>query len=274
MLIKRILTAIIGVIVAGYIINYGQWLFACSVGILALLAWQEFCVMFKQANISLWSGTGSVGIALLLGCAWLGNSQEINMLVMMLTLLVLVKTVVFSPKFNIMNAAVTLFGILYIGLSFSHLLLLRFTDPSVYITSVFGSLSFGTAFLWIAFIGTWANDTFAFFVGSRFGKNKLCPQVSPGKTIEGAIGGIVGSILVVVLLGWLFKISLIHSAILGLLVGIVAPIGDLSESAVKRFTGVKDSGKLLPGHGGVLDRFDSIMFAVPTVYYYLHAFVL
>ncbi|QJW49167.1 phosphatidate cytidylyltransferase [bacterium BFN5] len=65
-----------------------------------------------------------------------------------------------------------------------------------------------------------------------------------------------------------------HSAIIGLLVGIVAPIGDLSESAVKRFTGVKDSGKLLPGHGGVLDRFDSIMFAVPTVYYYLHAFVL
>lgn len=274
MLMKRVLTAIVGALAAGYIINYGQWVYASAVAILALLAWREFCQMFSKTNITLWSGIGLVGILILLGCAWLGNSGEIIMLVFAITLLILVRTVVFPNTFNIVNASITLLGILYIGLSFSYLLLLRFSNTSYDMSSIFGNLSIGTAFLWITFLGTWANDTFAFFVGSRFGRHKLCPQVSPGKTIEGAIGGVVGSIIIVCLVGNFFNLSFLHSLMVGLLIGIVGPLGDLTESAIKRFTGVKDSGKLLPGHGGVLDRFDSIMFAVPTVYYYLHAFIL
>lgn len=274
MLMKRVVTALVGALAAGYIINYGQWVYASTVAILALLAWREFCQMFSKKKIILWNGIGSLGILILLGCAWFGNSQEIIMLVFAMTLFILVRTVVFPNSFNIVNASVTLLGILYIGLSFSYLLLLRFTDASNVISSIFGNLTIGTAFLWVTFLGTWANDTFAFFVGSHFGRHKLCPQVSPGKTIEGAIGGVIGSILIVCIAGSFFNLSFLHSLIVGLFIGIVGPLGDLTESAIKRFTGVKDSGNLLPGHGGVLDRFDSIMFAVPTVYYYLHAFIL
>ncbi|MEG6585919.1 phosphatidate cytidylyltransferase [Dendrosporobacter sp. 1207_IL3150] len=274
MLIKRILTAIIGIMATGYIISYGEWLFASSIIILALLSWHELCKMFSHAKTPLWYSMGAVSILMLLGCAWLGNSHELNMVIAILTMLVLVKIVLSTPKFNIINAALTLFSVLYIGLSFSHLLLLRFISGEPYHSAFFGELSAGTMFIWIAFIGTWASDTFAFFVGSKFGKKKLCPLISPGKTIEGAIGGIAGSIIVIVIMGIIFKLSILHSVIIGLLVGISAPLGDLAESAIKRYTGVKDSGSLLPGHGGVLDRFDSIMFAVPTVYYYVQATIL
>nr|WP_092068257.1 phosphatidate cytidylyltransferase [Dendrosporobacter quercicolus]NSL47023.1 CDP-archaeol synthase [Dendrosporobacter quercicolus DSM 1736]SDL73022.1 phosphatidate cytidylyltransferase [Dendrosporobacter quercicolus] len=272
MLIKRIVTAIIGVIAATYIINYGQWLFALAAGVIALLAWREFCKMFAAKSLILWDKLGVIGIILLLGCSWAGNSQEINMVVLLLTLLTIGKTV-FDSHYNIVHAAITLLGIVYIGLAFSHLILLRFTDHIVIASSMLGSLSAGTVFIWIAFIGTWANDTVAFFVGSNLGKHKLCPAISPGKTIEGAVGGAAGGIIVIALLGILLKFSLLHSVMIGLLIGLAAPLGDLAESAIKRFAGVKDSGNILPGHGGILDRFDSIMFVVPVVYYYMQFFI-
>ena len=137
-----------------------------------------------------------------------------------------------------------------------------------------GEISAGAAYLWLAFLGTWASDTFAYFVGTYLGKHKLCPLISPGKTIEGAIGGMIGSVIAIMLLGVLFKLPVYHCIIMGILVGIAAPLGDLVESAIKRFAGVKDSGQILPGHGGILDRFDSILFTVPAIYYYMHIFVL
>lgn len=156
----------------------------------------------------------------------------------------------------------------YVGIGFSHLVSLRFLQAEQWIHTPWARLQVGEAYLWLAFLGTWASDTFAYFVGSLLGKHKLCPSVSPGKTIEGALGGLSGSILFVALLGMLFQVPLIHGIVLGLLVGLAAPLGDLAESGLKRFCGVKDSGQLLPGHGGILDRFDSILFAVPAVYYY------
>lgn len=273
MLIKRIVTAIVGSIAAGYIIHYGQWLFVLAVGVLALLAWREFCKMFEARQMVLWYKLGIFGIIMLLGCSWMGNPQETNAVVLLLILLAAAKTVA-EPQYTTVHAAITSFGLLYIGLAFSHLILLRFTDDLIVVNSALGNLSAGTAFVWIAFIGTWANDTVAFFVGSNFGKHKLCPAVSPGKTIEGAAGGVAGSVLVVAALGSLFGFSMLHGIMIGLLIGVTAPLGDLAESAIKRFAGSKDSGSILPGHGGVLDRFDSIMFVVPVVYYYMQLFVL
>lgn len=274
MLGKRILTAVIGMPIAVYVINYGKGLFATAVFILMLLAWREFQHILKNKNITICYSLGIVINILMLGCAWLGNSQELLMLLFLSTLLVLCWTVIASKKFNVVDAAFTSLGISYIGMSFAHLLLLRYTDGSVYLMTSWGQISAGAAYLWLAFVGTWASDTFAYFVGTYLGKHKLCPAISPGKTIEGAVGGMVGSILVIILLGKLFNLPVHHSAIMGILVGIVAPIGDLVESAIKRFAGVKDSGNILPGHGGILDRFDSILFAVPAIYYYMHIFVL
>lgn len=274
MLLKRVITALIGIPIAIYTINFGSWLFAAVVSALALLAWHEFCIMLNKQKISPMHIYGMIGILLLLGCAWLGNSYETIMIIFIFTIITLMKVVLNCVKFSIADAAFSLFGFIYIGLSFAHLIMLRFLEFPLDYSGILGALTAGTAFVWIAFIGTWASDTFAFFVGSKWGKHKLCPALSPGKTREGALGGVAGSIFVVLLLGQLLNLQVMHSLTLGLLIGIVAPVGDLAESALKRFAGVKDSGKLLPGHGGVLDRFDSIMLSVPVVYYYVSLILL
>lgn len=274
MLGTRILTAVVGIPIAMYVINYGKWLFTAAILILTLIAWHEFSTMLQNKDIKVFYSLGFLANILILGCAWLGNSQEMIMVLFFSTILFLLKIVASSNYFTVVDAAFSLFGIVYIGISFAHLLLLRFTDNSLYIHTSWGTLSAGAAYLWLAFIGTWANDTFAYFIGSHFGKNKLCPLISPGKTIEGALGGLLGSVVAILLLGSIFKLPLGHCLIMGILVGSVAPVGDLAESAMKRFAGVKDSGKILPGHGGILDRFDSILFTVPVVYYYMHAFIL
>ncbi|SCM80425.1 Phosphatidate cytidylyltransferase [uncultured Sporomusa sp.] len=273
MLGMRILTAAIGIPIAIYIINYGAWLFAAAVILLALLAWHEFYKMMQAKDIQVHCGIGLMGVILVLGCAWLGNAQELVMVILLVVLATIAKSVVSHAKFGMTDAAFTVLGTLYISLPFAHLLLLRFASPHEYIQTALGALSVGAAYLWLAFIGTWASDTLAYFVGSTLGRHKLCPAISPGKTYEGAIGGLIGSIAGVSIMGWVSGLPLVHTLLLGLLVGFAAPLGDLAESALKRFAGVKDSGNVLPGHGGVLDRFDAIMFTVPVVYYYIRTFV-
>lgn len=120
---------------------------------------------------------------------------------------------------------------------------------------------------------TWIGDTAAYFAGHRWGRVKLIPSVSPGKTVAGGIGGLVGAVLAAVLFAALLlkpyagvRLSPISAAVVGVIVGAVAQVGDLAESLLKREAGVKDSGTLFPGHGGVLDRFDSILFALPVAY--------
>ncbi|XEQ92799.1 hypothetical protein SCACP_16500 [Sporomusa carbonis] len=274
MLGMRILTAVIGIPVAIYIINYGAWVFAVAVVLLALIAWHEFYKMMQFKDIRVHYSTGLIGIILALGCTWLGNAQELVMVILLIVLLTMVKTILSHAIFGVSDAAFTILGTLYVGLTFAHLLLLRFTDQYAYISTELGSLSAGAIYLWLAFVGTWASDTMAYFVGSQLGRHKLCPAISPGKTYEGAVGGLIGSVIGVTALGAFAGLPLIHTIVIGLLVGIAAPFGDLAESALKRFTGVKDSGNILPGHGGVLDRFDAIMFAVPVVYYYIKAFII
>ena len=273
MLGMRILTAAIGIPIAIYIINYGAWLFAAAVLLLALFAWHEFYKMMQAKDIKVHYGLGLMGVLLALGCAWLGNAQELVMVILLVVLAGVAKPVVSHAKFGLTDAAFTVLGTLYISLPFAHLLLLRFAGQHEYIQTAFGALSLGAAYLWLAFIGTWASDTLAYFVGSTLGRRKLCPAISPGKTYEGAIGGLIGSIAGVGIMGWVSGLPLVHTLFLGFLVGLAAPLGDLAESALKRFSGVKDSGNVLPGHGGVLDRFDAIMFTVPVVYYYIRAFV-
>jgi phosphatidate cytidylyltransferase len=272
MLTKRIVTAVIGIIAAVFIVNYGQWVFAVAALCLTLLAWHEFTAMLFRREVELSYWLGVAGVALVWGTAWLGNARETVAVLLLVSFVILAKMVLAHATFTLRDAACTIAGMIYVGLAFAHLVLLRFSDQSLILATSFGSLSAGAAYLWLAFVGTWSSDTFAFFVGSKFGKHKLAPAVSPGKTWEGTVGGVVGSVLGVAIMGGLCQFSLVHSAVIGLLVGVVAPLGDLVESSIKRFCGVKDSGRLLPGHGGVLDRFDSVMFAAPAVYYYLQLF--
>jgi phosphatidate cytidylyltransferase len=114
----------------------------------------------------------------------------------------------------------------------------------------------------------WLGDTAAFLVGSIWGRHKLAPRVSPGKTIEGSAAGLVASIVGAMLAGWWLGMNLVPSALLGVMMGVVGQVGDLGKSVLKRDLGIKDFGIIFGPHGGVLDRFDAILFSLPLVYWY------
>lgn len=147
-------------------------------------------------------------------------------------------------------------GLLYLPFLLGHLYLIRM-------------LPAGRAWIFLTLLVIMVCDTCAYFVGSNLGKRKLYPAVSPNKSIEGGVGGLVGSVLAVVLAGLTFlpQIGIFDGIVVGLLLGTVGQVGDLFESLLKRACGVKDSGTLIPGHGGLLDRLDSLLFAFPIVYY-------
>jgi len=158
----------------------------------------------------------------------------------------------------------TIFCMVYPIMPLSFLLFLKYLQPYL----------LGTIALSTVFVSAWTTDTFAYFTGITLGKHKICPMISPKKTIEGSIGGLLGSIIVSSILGLMFEyylysgIQWFHYSIIGILGGIFAQIGDLSASAVKRYAGIKDFSGFFPGHGGMLDRFDSILFTAPIIYCY------
>jgi phosphatidate cytidylyltransferase len=166
-----------------------------------------------------------------------------------------------DPNQGLINAAVNLFGIIYIGFMFAFFLLLRFIPGG---DGFFYMLT--TAFI------TFANDTAAYFIGVKFGRHKLSPKISPKKSVEGSLGGLLGGLIAAVVLGLFFGKSLWFMLILGVLIVIAGQFGDLIESVIKRNAGVKDSGMFLPGHGGVLDRLDSLLLSAPVVYYFVTYF--
>lgn len=155
------------------------------------------------------------------------------------------------------EAAQFLFGIVYIPYLLGYLVLLR-NHP------------FGWQWIMVLLFIVMSGDSAAYFIGSRFGKRKLYPSVSPNKSVEGAIGGIGGSIVGVLIAKFLFfaELGLVDALLAATLVGTISQLGDLFESLLKRSCGVKDSGVIFPGHGGILDRLDSILFAAPVAYYY------
>ena len=124
--------------------------------------------------------------------------------------------------------------------------------------------------IWLIFLTAFGADIMAYFTGMLLGKHKLCPKISPKKTIEGSIGGILGSVIFCGMFAY-FVIPqlLLHCIIIGVLGGIVSQLGDLTASIFKRKMGIKDYGNLIPGHGGIMDRFDSVLFTAPMIYYYI-----
>lgn len=171
------------------------------------------------------------------------------------------------PRFNIIDAAGTMFGGFYVVVGFSYFIFLDEMPKGVFLVI-------------LALLGCIASDTFALFSGKLFGKKKLCPELSPKKTVAGSIGAFVGTVVVlmiygiiVILTGAYKGVPLYHYAILGIIIGGLTQIGDLCASAIKRYSGIKDFGNLIPGHGGILDRCDGYIIVIPFVYYYLNIFV-
>jgi phosphatidate cytidylyltransferase len=165
------------------------------------------------------------------------------------------------PRVPFERVSKLFFGIFYVALLFSFLILVR-------------GLPHGVTLIFFLLFVTWAGDTGAYLTGRALGRHLLCPRVSPAKTIEGSCGGAVFSLAVALVcqMTFLQHISVAHCLALAAGINVLNQIGDLSESAIKRSCDVKDSGKILPGHGGILDRIDSLLFAAPFLYYYIVLF--
>ena len=151
----------------------------------------------------------------------------------------------------------TITGIVYVGFFFYHL-------------AAIGMLDNLKIFVWMVMITAFVTDTSAYFAGVFFGKHKMTPVISPKKTWEGAVGGVIGTIIVSGIFGFFFmKPMIVDCMIMGFLGAVISMFGDLTASIFKRKMGIKDYGNLIPGHGGILDRFDSVLFTAPMIYYYL-----
>jgi len=181
--------------------------------------------------------------------------------VIIISLLIMFCIPVFNTKYNFLDISVTLLSFLYVSVFFSFIVLVDSKD-------------YGNYYVWLIFIASWMCDTSAYYSGKFFGKTKLSPKLSPKKTVEGSIGGLLGSAFFCGIFGIFIvsqgvPVSLIHFIIIGIICGIFSQFGDLAASSIKRFVGVKDFSNLIPGHGGILDRFDSILFSSVIVFYYL-----
>lgn len=190
------------------------------------------------------------------------SSALFYIFITLLMLIILVYVVLTHESGNTMDGIVTFFGFFYVCFLISH----------VYLTREY---THGKLLVWLIFLSAFGCDMGAYFTGMVFGKHKLIPQLSPKKTVEGAIGGVVVAVSICVVYGVFLESrnglagvdTVLLCFITGFLGSIFSQIGDLAASAMKRYVGIKDFGKIMPGHGGVLDRFDSVLFAAPVVYY-------
>ncbi len=261
MLAKRVISALILIPIVFVAVYYGGIVLFVLVIAAALIAGYEYISMLRHQGLSPSYVYGLLLIALLVTDAqW--PTRGLLAVGLALIPLAALATEVFhgNTPGSLHNWALAVAGGIYIGFSLGHCLRLRALDNGIY-------------WLALALLGTWICDTAAYFVGRTWGKHSFYPQISPKKTLEGAIAGFaVGIIGVMLLAKFLVGLGLGWGVLLGVALVLGATYGDLAESVIKRQVGVKDSSQLIPGHGGMLDRADSLMFVFPIVYYLALAF--
>jgi len=246
-----------------------QWIFIAVISALTMGGLYEFFSMVKKKGIPIYSYVGTfIGALIPLSIFSrfeLTKNWELLFIVLAFLIILIMQFARRDNSNAIVGISTTLFGILYVSWFFSFLVKIRFLLPGME----------GDRLLAFVLLVTKAGDIGAFFVGSKFGKNPLRPRVSPNKSQEGCLGGLLFSMIFAVLfrsfLPQDISFSLLQIISVGIGLGIIGQLGDLSESLIKRDCNVKDSGKLLPGMGGVLDSIDSLLFAAPAFYLYLSA---
>ncbi len=238
--------------------------------ILALIACFEFFRAFKNKGINAIHWIGYAGcLAIMLIDNHVSEEYKIliyKMAISILAVSLFAYMVISKLNRNIRDITITVMSLIYIPTLFS------------FIKRVL-MLENGRILIWYVILGAFTSDTFAYFIGCKFGKNKLCPTISPKKTVEGSVGGIFGVILSYVILTAIgnyyfnFNMDIVYWILIAIVASIVGQMGDLTASAIKRYCGIKDFGNLIPGHGGVLDRFDSLIFVAPIVYIFIKLYI-
>lgn len=274
MLRYRLLSAVVGVPLLLVLTWLGGLWFTGFVVLLALVGFQEYYAALRHRGVEVVREVGFPAVVAVIAGTYFLAGEELLLFLQG----VLVVTVIASLAFHIFvtvegsklaSAAATVMGVVYVGFLFSFLVLVR-EMPGVGAPTV---LPFGLRLFVVVLFATWGADTGAYAVGKALGKRKLCPQVSPGKTVEGAFGGFLFATLASSWLGWWAGFLPEHALALGVLAATLGLLGDLSNSVIKRDVGIKDFGTLIPGHGGVLDRFDSLLINMPAAYFFAIAFM-
>lgn len=259
--IKRWITALVAVPVLFTLIYVGSYpVFSALIAAAILLGMHEYNgLVFGEGHR--WEKAEGLIIAFLIALSFYLGDLQLVMAVIVFSVLIVFFTYtarISQPAFDILPVAKVVFGFLYIPVMMSHFILIR-NIPRQGVLWIF-------FILFLAFSG----DVAAYYVGRTWGRGKLLPLVSPGKTVEGTAGLCAGSIIGCVAFQQLFfpALPVVHAAFIGFFGSVIGQLGDLCESAIKRASGFKDSGSLLPGHGGILDRLDCLIFIAPFVYYY------
>ncbi len=251
----RIITGVVLAVVAVVVVVHGGLVFFFLMLALALLGLSEFYRLTKRYRpLPL---AGFITLALMLAAAWFMTPFAVFGAVCVGVLLTALLGLLAGPKRGVtVRMAVTLLGLLYLGLGFSALMMMR-------------QLDVGTEAVLTVVFGTWAGDTMAYFTGRFFGSTPMAPVLSPKKTWEGFAGGAISTVLLVVFIGLYTPLGPVDSLLLGAVIAVAGPLGDLFESLIKRDVQIKDSGRGIPGHGGVLDRFDALIWASVAAYFVL-----
>ena len=269
----RFVSAVLGLVLFAFIMLMPRYVFGIAFFVLSCIAINEYyrclCKMgYNPYKYLIYLPSVFIPI-LILGFEFEANKSYVILFMMMffilVTLLFLSYEIIRFKKYNFIDAVISIFTSVYIVPFFAALIAIRYLD-------------FGFYNVFYAFIGAWITDTSAYFTGRFFGKHKLS-EISPKKTVEGAIGGVIGTTIFitgygVVLNNFIYdnKASIFIYIFMGIILGIFSQLGDLTASSIKRKAQIKDFGKLMPGHGGVLDRFDSLLFTAPIVLIFMVLF--
>lgn len=256
----RLISGIILMAIAITVVVLGNNILFGTVLVVSLIGMSELYRILKIEKDVL-GIMGYVAALIYYSLIYFEQDKYLTLFFISFLLLLMMTYVILYPRYRIEQVMVAFFGLFYVAVMLSYLYRVRILED-------------GAVLIWLIFIGSWGSDTCAYCVGMLLGKHKVFPKLSPKKSLEGCIGGIVGAGLI----GFIYalavgsKITEIDNprlifTIIGAASSVISQIGDLAASAIKRNYNIKDYGKLIPGHGGILDRFDSMIFTAPIVYY-------
>lgn len=257
---QRLLSGIVLVLIAVFALYMGGMVTLAATLIISLIGYSELLRIFHIEKSSL-AVIGYTGCILFYVAMFFDLAQWTVPIIILFLIVLLGCYVIRFPKYKLNEMMGCFFGFIYVGIMLSYIYQLRIIQN-------------GGEFVVLLFLAAWGNDTLAYCVGMLIGKHKLTPELSPKKSIEGFVGGILGAVILGLIYGFYIKTRLRLSfdpvVMFPIICGVgavISVIGDLAASAIKRDAGIKDYGSLIPGHGGILDRFDSILLIAPVVYY-------
>ncbi len=262
---KRLISGLVLFPIVAIIFIYGnKYILDVLMSIIAIMSLHEFYKAFEtKARPIRW--VGYIAAALIAIIHLIPESLILNFIaaIVPISILVLFLIIILSNmKINIIDIAVTFFGICYVVIFL------------VFIPMIRENIDNGRILIWYLFFAAWGTDIFAFVTGKTIGKHKFT-RISPYKTIEGCIGGTIGAVILILLYTllcnklWNLQINYLYISLIGIALSVIGQIGDLAASCIKRYTEIKDFSNLIPGHGGMLDRIDSILFIAPFAYFLL-----